>query len=80
MFEGVNQGGRMLTLRASSISSLMTWCENFDGIRKTCPLICISQWIIVDGKVYDVSKFKDMHPGGTAVLLDEDIRTIFTYP
>ncbi|KIP05009.1 hypothetical protein PHLGIDRAFT_92667 [Phlebiopsis gigantea 11061_1 CR5-6] len=30
-------------------------------------------WIIIDAKVYDVSRFKDMHPGGIAVLLDEDI-------
>ncbi|KIP11170.1 hypothetical protein PHLGIDRAFT_18086 [Phlebiopsis gigantea 11061_1 CR5-6] len=30
-------------------------------------------WVIVDGKVYDLTRFKDMHPGGTAVLLDEDI-------
>ncbi|KAJ3532050.1 hypothetical protein NM688_g7483 [Phlebia brevispora] len=30
-------------------------------------------WIIVDGKVYDVTKFKEMHPGGTSVFLDEEI-------
>lgn len=26
-------------------------------------------WIIVDTAVYDVSKFADMHPGGSHVLL-----------
>ncbi|KAI0087286.1 acyl-CoA dehydrogenase/oxidase [Irpex rosettiformis] len=31
-------------------------------------------WIIIDAKVYNVSRFKDMHPGGTAVFLEEDVR------
>ncbi|KAI0767928.1 acyl-CoA dehydrogenase/oxidase [Irpex lacteus] len=31
-------------------------------------------WIIVDAKVYNVSRFKDLHPGGAAVFLEEDIR------
>ncbi|KAJ8521124.1 hypothetical protein ONZ45_g2176 [Pleurotus djamor] len=30
-------------------------------------------WIIVDSKVYDLSRFGPMHPGGLAVLLDEDV-------
>ncbi|KAG6917018.1 hypothetical protein DXG01_004283 [Tephrocybe rancida] len=30
-------------------------------------------WIIIDGKVYDVSRFKDLHPGGSSVFLNEDI-------
>ncbi|KAG6878204.1 hypothetical protein C0993_010624 [Termitomyces sp. T159_Od127] len=30
-------------------------------------------WIVIDGKVYDVSRFKDLHPGGASVFLDEDI-------
>lgn len=30
-------------------------------------------WIIIDSKVYDLSKFADLHPGGTSVLLDDDV-------
>ncbi|RXW24272.1 hypothetical protein EST38_g1576 [Candolleomyces aberdarensis] len=30
-------------------------------------------WIVVDSKVYDLSKFAAMHPGGLAVLLDEEV-------
>ncbi|KAK0438190.1 peroxisomal acyl-CoA-dehydrogenase [Desarmillaria tabescens] len=30
-------------------------------------------WIIIDTKVFDVSRFKDMHPGGAAVLLDAEL-------
>lgn len=33
------------------------------------------QWVIIDTKVYDLTKFADLHPGGLAVLLDEDIGT-----
>lgn len=27
-------------------------------------------WIVVDGKVYDVTKFVDEHPGGDEIILD----------
>ncbi|KAE8209549.1 hypothetical protein CF327_g6486 [Tilletia walkeri] len=30
-------------------------------------------WIIIDAQVYNVSKFAALHPGGEAVLLDEEI-------
>ncbi|KAF8656816.1 hypothetical protein AX16_002365 [Volvariella volvacea WC 439] len=30
-------------------------------------------WIIIDSRVYDISKFARMHPGGISVLLDEEI-------
>ncbi|GLB40181.1 putative acyl-CoA dehydrogenase, C-terminal domain [Lyophyllum shimeji] len=30
-------------------------------------------WIVVDSKVYDLSKFAVMHPGGVSVLLDEEV-------
>ncbi|KAH9945276.1 acyl-CoA dehydrogenase NM domain-like protein [Epithele typhae] len=30
-------------------------------------------WIIVDTKVYDVTKFKGMHPGGISVFFESDI-------
>lgn len=30
-------------------------------------------WVIIDAKVYDLSKFKGLHPGGISVLIDEEI-------
>lgn len=29
-----------------------------------------SLWIIVDGRVYDLTDFADLHPGGLTVLLE----------
>jgi cytochrome b involved in lipid metabolism len=37
-------------------------------------------WIIVDSRVYDVSKFANLHPGGAAVLLVDSIGTFPVYP
>ncbi|KAH9003058.1 peroxisomal acyl-CoA-dehydrogenase [Lactarius hatsudake] len=30
-------------------------------------------WVIIDAKVYDLSRFADLHPGGRAVLVDSDV-------
>lgn len=30
-------------------------------------------WVIIDAKVYDLSKFKNLHPGGGSVLLDPEV-------
>lgn len=30
-------------------------------------------WVIIDSKVYDLSRFAQMHPGGLAVLLDSEV-------
>ncbi|KAH7912458.1 acyl-CoA dehydrogenase/oxidase [Hygrophoropsis aurantiaca] len=33
----------------------------------------VAQWIVVDSKVYDVSKFANLHPGGAGVLYDNSV-------
>ncbi|KAH8995027.1 peroxisomal acyl-CoA-dehydrogenase [Lactarius akahatsu] len=30
-------------------------------------------WVIIDAKVYDLSRFADLHPGGRAVLVDSEV-------
>ncbi|TDL25501.1 acyl-CoA dehydrogenase NM domain-like protein [Rickenella mellea] len=30
-------------------------------------------WVVVDAKVYNLSRFVDLHPGGASVLLDADV-------
>lgn len=32
-----------------------------------------SQWVIVDAKIYDLSRFANLHPGGRAVLVDSAV-------
>ncbi|TFK87968.1 peroxisomal acyl-CoA-dehydrogenase [Polyporus arcularius HHB13444] len=32
-----------------------------------------SLWIIIDSKVYDVTRFRNLHPGGISVFMDEGI-------
>ncbi|ORX43884.1 cytochrome b5 [Hesseltinella vesiculosa] len=35
-------------------------------------------WMIIDKKVYDITKFVDEHPGGEEVLIDEGARDATT--
>ena len=47
------------------------WCANKYMI--VCLSLTIQKWIVIDSKVYDISKFANLHPGGTGVLLTEAI-------
>ena len=38
------------------------------------------QWIVIDSRVYDVSKFANLHPGGAAVLLVDSIGNFLVLP
>ena len=35
--------------------------------------LTVLQWVIIDSKVFDLSRFAAMHPGGLSVLLDEEV-------
>ncbi len=36
-------------------------------------LVGIGQWVIIDTKVFDLTKFVRLHPGGKEVLIDADV-------
>lgn len=54
-------------------SILIVDIRNYESLT---PPVSRAQWIVIDAKVYDVSKFKNLHPGGASVFLSEDIRTL----
>ena len=48
------------------------------GFSKT--MHCHFQWIIIDSRVYDMSKFANLHPGGAAMLLVDSIGKAYSLP
>jgi len=70
--------------------NMSTFDRSFKPIRMVChPFLRAHQhnkptdlWVIIDSNVYDLTKFIEVHPGGRAVLLDEDVgafRFLFPY-
>lgn len=35
------------------------------------------QWTVIDAKVYDLTRFKNLHPGGASVLLEHDVGSYY---
>jgi len=35
--------------------------------------LTVCQWVIIDSRVFDLSRFASLHPGGLSVLLDEEV-------
>ena len=52
----------------------MTWYVRLCFHKFVMNLTLPAQWVIVDTKVYNLTRFKDLHPGGVAALLQEDVR------
>lgn len=57
-----------ITRRATSYVSFLR-LVSFNGSQS------VYQWVVIDAKVYDLSRFAAMHPGGLSVLLDEEVGT-----
>ena len=56
-----------------STTNLTTWHALFQILQIPTIYPLNLQWIIIDAKVFDISKFKALHPGGLSVLLDPEI-------